>query len=130
MASSETYFKPSVNRRDWVLELHLIVAASQMSQGIHYKSLALIDSIEPMVAREKTEQISGGTINMEATIGSIYFTTTSTVSFNSSEITTNPTDDNDIFKWTSEEIARLIQIVVRPTLVVFGSVGNILTFIL
>ena len=65
---------------------------------------------------------------MEAGIGSIYFTTTSTVYFNSSEITTNATDDNDVFKWTSEEIARLIQIVVRPILIVFGTVGNGLTF--
>ena len=72
-----------MNRRDWVLELHWIVAASHMSQGIHYKGLALIDILEPMVTKGKTEQISGDTINMEAGIGSIYSTTTSTVYFNS-----------------------------------------------
>ena len=32
------------------------------------------------------------------------------------------------FKWTSGEIARLIQIIVRPILIIIGTAGNGLTF--
>ena len=32
------------------------------------------------------------------------------------------------FKWTSEEIARLIHIIVRPILIVIGTIGNCLSF--
>ena len=32
------------------------------------------------------------------------------------------------FKWTNTEIARLIQIIVRPILVAIGTVGNCLSF--
>ena len=31
------------------------------------------------------------------------------------------------FKWTNEEIARLIQIIFRPLLTLVGTIGNILT---
>ena len=34
----------------------------------------------------------------------------------------------DSFKWTHEEIARLIQIILRPILIVIGTVGNSLSF--
>ena len=46
---------------------------------------------------------------------------------NSSEITTKPTVGEETFKWTDAEIARLIQIIFRPILVIFGTVGNGLT---
>ena len=32
------------------------------------------------------------------------------------------------FKWTSEEIARLIHIIIRPILIVIGTIGNCLSF--
>ena len=34
----------------------------------------------------------------------------------------------DKFKWTSEEIARLIHIIIRPILIVIGTIGNCLSF--
>ena len=65
---------------------------------------------------------------MEIEIAVIYSSTSSTVYSDSSETTTHPTDVEDILKWTDAEIARLIQIIIRPILVVFGTVGNWLTF--
>ena len=32
------------------------------------------------------------------------------------------------FKWTSEEIVRMIHIIVRPILIVIGTIGNCLSF--
>ena len=31
-------------------------------------------------------------------------------------------------KWTEEEIAELIQLIVRPIIIVFGTIGNMLSF--
>ena len=41
--------------------------------------------------------------------------------------TTEPTSVEETFKWTNAEIARLIQIIFRPILVIVGTVGNCLT---
>ena len=79
-----------------------------------------------MLTKERSEQISGDTIDMETEIAVMYSATSSTVYSNSSETTTHATDVEDILKWTNAEIARLIQIIIRPILVVF--VGNCLTF--
>ena len=46
---------------------------------------------------------------------------------NSSNTTTEPTSVEETFKWTKTEIARLIQIIFRPTLIIVGTVGNCLT---
>ena len=32
------------------------------------------------------------------------------------------------FKWTNKEIARMIQIIVRPILIIIGTIGNCLAF--
>ena len=64
---------------------------------------------------------------METDITFSYFATSSTVHFNSSEIIIIPTNGEDKFKWTVAEIARLFHIIVRPILVIFGTVGNVLT---
>ena len=64
---------------------------------------------------------------MEAEKTLIFSATYYTRYLNSSEITTKPTVDKEIFKWTDAEIARLIQIIIRPILVVFGTAGNVLT---
>ena len=48
--------------------------------------------------------------------------------FNSSETRRGQNFDTETFKWTSAEISRLIQIIVRPVLLIVGSVGNGLTF--
>ena len=64
---------------------------------------------------------------MEAEITVIYSATISTGSFNTSEATRNSTVGKNAFKWTNEEIARLIQIVFRPILFTLGTVGNGLT---
>ena len=47
---------------------------------------------------------------------------------NSSDVTTESAVDQEVFKWTDAEIARLIQMIVRPVLIVFGTVGNCLSF--
>ena len=46
---------------------------------------------------------------------------------NSSNITTEATAVEETFKWTNAEIARLLQIIFRPILIVLGSIGNCLT---
>ena len=51
-----------------------------------------------------------------------------TGSSNLSDIPSQSTVMEQSFKWTIEEIARMLQIVVRPILLVIGTVGNFLTF--
>ena len=46
---------------------------------------------------------------------------------NSSNITTEATGVKEEFEWTPAEIARLIQVIFRPILIIFGTVGNGLT---
>ena len=45
---------------------------------------------------------------------------------NSSNTTTEPTSMEEPFKWTNAEIARWIQIIFRPILVIVGTIGNVL----
>ena len=61
---------------------------------------------------------------MEAEITFSYSVTNSTEYYNSSEKGT-PVEES--FQWTSEEIARIIQIIVRPILIIIGTIGNCLT---
>ena len=42
--------------------------------------------------------------------------------------TTTSTYFQETFKWTSEEIIRIIHIIVRPILIVAGTTGNCLSF--
>ena len=46
---------------------------------------------------------------------------------NSFNTTTEPTFVEETFKWTNAEIARLLQIIFRPILVIIGTIGNGLT---
>ena len=55
-------------------------------------------------------------------------TTDSTGLFDFTFTTTQLDTLKDSFKWTHEEIARLIQIIVRPILIIIGTVGNCLSF--
>ena len=41
--------------------------------------------------------------------------------------TTEATPVEETFKWTNAEIARLIQIIIRPILIIVGTIGNCLT---
>ena len=41
---------------------------------------------------------------------------------------TEPTVIEQAFKWTSVEIGRILQIIIRPILIVVGTTGNCLTF--
>ena len=50
------------------------------------------------------------------------------VYLNSTETAMDLTEVEEMIKWTDAEIARLIQIIVRPILIVIGTVGNVLTF--
>ena len=64
---------------------------------------------------------------MEDEITVMYSATDPTTGYsNLSETTMNPTVEKYIFKWT-HEIARLIQIIVRPILIIVGTFGNGLT---
>ena len=46
---------------------------------------------------------------------------------NFSNTTTEPTPVEETFRWTNAEIARLIQTIFRPILIIVGTVGNGLT---
>ena len=69
-------------------------------------------------------EISGDSLDIETKMTSTYSATDSTGFYNSSE---RRTLLEEKFKWTSEEIARLLQIIVRPILVIIGTIGNGLT---
>ena len=45
----------------------------------------------------------------------------------SSETVTQLTSGKASIKWTNEEIGRIIHIIVRPFLFIFGNIGNFLT---
>ena len=47
--------------------------------------------------------------------------------FNVSNTTTESSIGEKTFKWTDAEIARLIQVIVRPVLIILGTIGNCLT---
>ena len=47
---------------------------------------------------------------------------------NVSHATIEPIVVEQSFKWTNEEIARMLQIIIRPILFLSGTVGNCLTF--
>ena len=64
---------------------------------------------------------------METEIPWIYSATVSTGFYNSSQIAINPAVGNDNLKWTTAEIVKWIQIIIRPILVIFGTVGHGLT---
>ena len=64
---------------------------------------------------------------MEAGKSLIVSETYSKIYLNLFETITKPTVGKETFKWTDAEIARLIQIIIRPILVVFGTAGNVLT---
>ena len=54
---------------------------------------------------------------------------TDSTGFSNAPFTTTQLDTlKDSFKWTNAEIARLIQIIVRPILLTVGTTGNCLTF--
>ena len=57
----------------------------------------------------------------------IYSETDFTEFSNTSNTTTEFTPVEESFKWTNAEIARLIQIIFRPILVIAGAIGNGLT---
>ena len=50
------------------------------------------------------------------------------VYFNSTEAALDSTVVGEVIKWTEEEIARLVHVVVRPILIVMGTIGNCLSF--
>ena len=65
---------------------------------------------------------------MEAELASNHSSTDFTDVSNLINFTTESTSIEKNFKWTNEEIARLIQIIVRPILIVVGTTGNCTTF--
>ena len=46
---------------------------------------------------------------------------------NSSNTTTESSISEETFKWSNAEIARLIQIIIRPILIIIGTIGNCLS---
>ena len=58
----------------------------------------------------------------------MYSTTDFTGHFNSSETITNLVIVEKSPKWTDVEIARLIHVIFRPILFIFGTAGNCLSF--
>ena len=74
--------------------------------------------------RHRTMPISVNTSGMEVEITFSFSTTDYTGYYNSSKGTLV----EESFKWANDEIARLIQIIVRPILIIIGTIGNGLTF--
>ena len=64
---------------------------------------------------------------METELVSNYSSTDFTGYYNLTGNTTEAVIGEETSKWTSEEIARLIQVAVRPILIVIGTIGNLLT---
>ena len=64
---------------------------------------------------------------METGLALNYSSTAFTAYCNLTGSTTEAVIGEETPKWTSEEIARLIQVVVRPILIVIGTIGNLLT---
>ena len=73
--------------------------------------------------RYRTIQISVNTSSMEVEITFSFSTTDFMGYYNSSEGTLG----EEPFKWTNKEIARMIQIIVRPILIIIGTIGNCMT---
>ena len=48
--------------------------------------------------------------------------------FNSTLKATSLVAIEEPFEWTNAEIARLIQVIVRPILIIIGTIGNFLSF--
>ena len=65
---------------------------------------------------------------METEIPFNHISTDFTGILNLSEVSTEFLADEYTFRWTNEEIARLIQVIFRPMLIVLGTIGNGLSF--
>ena len=57
-----------------------------------------------------------------------YSSTDVTELSNTSNTTVQASIGEESFEWTNEEIARFIQIIFRPLLIIVGTIGNGLTF--
>ena len=68
------------------------------------------------------------TSEMETELNWSHSSTHFTGFLNLSAATTESIVVEQSFKWTNAEIARMLQIIIRPILIVFGTVGNCLTF--
>ena len=64
---------------------------------------------------------------MDTTVTSNYSETDFIEYLNASNCTTESSSVEEPFKWTNEEIAKLIQIIIRPILIMVGTIGNSLT---
>ena len=64
---------------------------------------------------------------METELPWSYSSTVFSELFNLSNTTTESSNVEETFKWTNAEIARLIQIIIRPILIIVGTMGNCLT---
>ena len=93
-------------------------------QFIHESFLTLVNAHAHRHRKDtKPTDIVSNIFGMGSEVTSIYPATGSTEYFNSSKTTINPTG-KETLRWTDAEIARMIQIIVRPILVVLGTVGN------
>ena len=67
------------------------------------------------------------TLKMETKLIWDHSSTNSSGLFNSSNTATESSISEETSTWTNAEIARLIQVIMRPTLIILGTVGNCLT---
>ena len=72
--------------------------------------------------------IPGIPSQMETEVILKFSSTDFTTFSNLSDTTTKSTSVEETFKWTNAEIARLIQIIIRPILILVGTLGNCLSF--
>ena len=64
---------------------------------------------------------------MEAEITSTFSTADATGYYNSSDTITKLSFVENTSKWTNAELGRYLHIIIRPILLVFGTMGNFLT---
>ena len=105
--------------------LNRIVTLSKETQNTQTESR---QNSELAVTKYKTMQNLRNIFETKTEIHLNNSTADFTGHLNSSEITELPNDCKETSQWFSEEITRLIQLITRPILIIFGSIGNGLTF--
>ena len=109
-----------------ITNLLIIIKVLTKSNG-HSKSMTKLNLNESATSARPFEfQVQ--TFKMETEVTWNHSSTDFSGISNSSNTTTESSIGEESLKWTNAEIARLIQVIIRPILLILGTVGNCLTF--
>ena len=113
------------------LRIHILTpVCSKHVVSLLYESFSnLMDTRDQRISRIswRSFDFQVRSFSMEPELIWNYSSTNSGLS-NSSHTTTEPSIGEETLKWTNAEIARLIQIISRPILIILGTAGNGLSF--